>query len=63
MSYRPQFPFARRWKCVLLMLALTGAGVAAPGANAAASAARRSFHYRYSASARRASEAASADIQ
>lgn len=29
MSYRPQFPFARRWKCVLMMLALTGAGVAA----------------------------------
>ena len=64
MSYLPQFPLARRCDvCFDDAWLLTGAGVADPGANAADSAARRSFHYRHSASARRASEAASADIQ
>jgi VWFA-related protein len=29
MSYLPQFPFARRWKCVLMLWALAGAVVAA----------------------------------
>ncbi len=29
MSYLPQFPFARRWKCVLLMSVLTGVGTTA----------------------------------